>query len=186
MNPVSGDIDGTRPRSARRSKKPSDQGADLWSPEMVLVTVSAISWKTPIFSPPTTARCSASQADEASPAVIGFIDYNLHEQNDNGTVRKYNAAAVVREPHSSARGSRCFPTIATSTTSGFHTWRIARTGRCRDAARTSQRRGLDLRGHVGRVLRRRAAARAERQGSHGPPEPERITRYRASGTSVTR
>ena len=30
-------------------------------------------------------------------AVFGFIDYDLDARNDNGTVRKYNAAAVVRD-----------------------------------------------------------------------------------------
>ena len=29
--------------------------------------------------------------------MVGFIDYDLHQRNDNGTVRKYNAAAVVRD-----------------------------------------------------------------------------------------
>ena len=117
-----------------------------------------------------------AQAARGITAVVGFIDYNLHEQNDNGTVRKYNAAAVVRDGRILQRAEVAASQLSLLRRQAvFHTWRIARTGRCRDAARTGQRRGLDLRGHVGRVLRRQAAARAERQGSHGPPEPERIT-----------
>ena len=30
-------------------------------------------------------------------AVVGFIDYDPAARNDSGTIRKYNAAAVVRE-----------------------------------------------------------------------------------------
>ena len=30
-------------------------------------------------------------------AVVGFVDFDLNARNDNGTIRKYNAAAVVRD-----------------------------------------------------------------------------------------
>jgi NAD+ synthase (glutamine-hydrolysing) len=38
-----------------------------------------------------------AEAARGITAVVGFIDFDLDARNDNGTVRKYNAAAVVRD-----------------------------------------------------------------------------------------
>ena len=152
-------ISTARPRSARRSKKPSTRGRISWSRPRWSAgyCIGDLVENADFLTANDRAMQRIAQAARGITAVIGFIDYNLHEQNDNGTVRKYNAAAVVRDGRILQRAEVAASQLSLLRRQAvFHTWRIARTGRCRDAARTSQRRGLDLRGHVGRVLRRRS------------------------------
>ena len=157
LNPVSGDIDGNG-QDLRGDRSHPTRGRISWSRPRWSRLLYRRSRGKRRFSHRQRPRDAAHRAGPRGiTAVIGFIDYNLHEQNDNGTVRKYNAAAVVRDGRILQRAEVAASQLSLLRRQAvFHTWRIARTGRCRDAARTSQRRGLDLRGHVGRVLRRRS------------------------------
>ena len=121
-------------------------------------------------------RSASPQAARGITAVVGFIDYDLHQRNDNGTVRKYNAAAVVRDGRVLQRAHKSLlPNYRYFDDKRFFTpGRVAASRSTCRRRRPLARRRVDLRRHVGRLLRRQAAARARRQGRRGHPEPERL------------
>src|SRR5215211_6782308 len=100
LNPISGDIDGNAKKICAAIEEAIRQGADLLvAPEMVLpgYCIGDLVENADFLKANDRAIQRIADATRGITAVVGFIDYNLHEQNDNGTVRKYNAAAVVRD-----------------------------------------------------------------------------------------
>ncbi|MGH8638494.1 MAG: NAD(+) synthase, partial [Burkholderiales bacterium] len=100
LNPTSGDIDGNTARVIGALEEAIRQGADLLvAPEMVLpgYCIGDLIENADFLSANDRALQQVADAARGITAVVGFIDYHLHARNDNGTVRKYNAAAVVRD-----------------------------------------------------------------------------------------
>ena len=100
LNPVSGDIDGNAEKICAAIAEATRQGADLViAPEMVLpgYCIGDLIENVDFLAANERAIHRIAQASLGITSIVGFIDYNLHQQNDNGTVRKDNAAAVVRD-----------------------------------------------------------------------------------------
>ena len=100
LNPISGDIDGNADKICEAIAEAARQGADLLvSPEMVLpgYCIGDLVENVDFLAANDRAIGRIAEASRGITSVIGFIDYDLHQRNDNGTVRKYNAAAVVRD-----------------------------------------------------------------------------------------
>ncbi len=100
LNPVSGDIDGNAAKIAAAIDEARRQEADLLvAPEMALpgYCIGDLVENADFLAANERAIERIAQAARGITAVVGFIDFNLHQRNDNGTVRKYNAAAVVRD-----------------------------------------------------------------------------------------
>ncbi len=100
LNPVSGDIDGNADKICEAIAEAARQGADLLvSPEMVLpgYCIGDLVENVDFLAANDRAIARIAEASRGITSVVGFIDYDLHQRNDNGTVRKYNAAAVVRD-----------------------------------------------------------------------------------------
>ena len=100
LNPVSGDIDGNAAKIAAAIDEARRQEADLIvAPEMALpgYCIGDLVEDADFLAANERAIERLAQAARGITAVVGFIDFNLHQRNDNGTVRKYNAAAVVRD-----------------------------------------------------------------------------------------
>src|SRR4029453_13138251 len=100
LNPVSGDIDGNAEKICAAIAEAARQGADLVvAPEMVLpgYCIGDLIENVDFLAANERAIHRIARASVGITSIVGFIDYNLHRQNDNGTVRKYNAAAVMRD-----------------------------------------------------------------------------------------
>jgi NAD+ synthase (glutamine-hydrolysing) len=100
LNPVSGDIDGNAERITAAIDEARRQDADLIvAPEMALpgYCIGDLVEDVDFLAANEQAIERIATAARGITAVVGFIDFNLHQRNDNGTVRKYNAAAVVRD-----------------------------------------------------------------------------------------
>ena len=100
LNPVSGDIDGNAERITAAIDEARRQDADLIvAPEMALTgyCIGDLVENADFLAANERAVERLAEASRGITAVVGCIDFNLHERNDNGTVRKYNAAAVVRD-----------------------------------------------------------------------------------------
>jgi NAD+ synthase (glutamine-hydrolysing) len=100
LNPMSGDIDGNAERIIAAIDEARRQEADLVAaPEMALpgYCIGDLVEDADFLAANERAIERIAQSARGITAVVGFIDFNLHQRNDNGTVRKYNAAAVVRD-----------------------------------------------------------------------------------------
>jgi NAD+ synthase (glutamine-hydrolysing) len=100
LNPTSGDIDGNAARIIAAIEAARAQQADLLvAPEMVLTgyCIGDLVENADFLAANDRAVTRLAAAARGITAVVGFIDYDLHARNDNGTVRKFNAAAVVRD-----------------------------------------------------------------------------------------
>src|SRR5215204_1393774 len=100
INPVSGDIDGNAARIIAAMDEARRQDADLIvTPEMALTgyCIGDLVENADFLAANERAVHRIAEASRDITAVIGFIDFNLHQLNDTGTVRKFNAAAVVRD-----------------------------------------------------------------------------------------
>ena len=100
LNPTSGDINGNATRIIAALDEAVRQDADLLvAPEMVLpgYCIGDLIENADFLAANDRAIVHIAEAARGITAVVGFIDYDLHARNDNGTVRKYNAAAVVRD-----------------------------------------------------------------------------------------
>ncbi|MGH9310223.1 MAG: NAD(+) synthase [Vicinamibacterales bacterium] len=100
LNPTSGDIDGNTARVIGALEEAIRQGADLLvAPEMVLpgYCIGDLIENADFLRANDRALQAVADAARGITAVVGVIDYDLHARNDNGTVRKYNAAGVVRD-----------------------------------------------------------------------------------------
>jgi NAD+ synthase (glutamine-hydrolysing) len=100
MNPISGDIEGNADRICALIDEAVRQEADLVvTPEMALpgYCIGDLVENADFLAANERAVERIAAAARGITAVVGFVDFNLHQRNDNGTVRKYNAAAVVRD-----------------------------------------------------------------------------------------
>ena len=100
INPVSGDIDGNARTIVAAIDEARRQNADLLvAPEMALpgYCIGDLVEDADFLSANEGAIARIAEASRGITAVVGFIDFDLRQRNDNGTVRKYNAAAVVRD-----------------------------------------------------------------------------------------
>ncbi len=109
LNPTSGDIRGNAARVIGALEEAIRQQADLLvAPEMVLpgYCIGDLIENADFLTANDRAIARIADAARGITAVVGFIDYDLHARNDNGTVRKYNAAAVVRDGRVLARARK--------------------------------------------------------------------------------
>ena len=166
LNPVSGDIDGNAANDRRGDRRGAAAGgADLRrragdGAARLLHRRPGRGRRLPRRQRAGD-RSASRRPRRGITAVVGFIDFDLHQRNDNGTVRKYNAAAVVRDGRVLQRARKSLlPNYRYFDDKRFFTPGEARASRSTSPGRggTVARRRLDLRGHVGRLLRRQAAA----------------------------
>jgi NAD+ synthase (glutamine-hydrolysing) len=100
LNPTSGDIHGNCAKVTAAIDDARARGADLVvAPEMVLpgYCIGDLVENADFLAANEAAVQRVAAAARGITAVVGFIDVDLHARNDTGTVRKYNAAAVVRD-----------------------------------------------------------------------------------------
>ena len=110
-------------------------------------------------------------------AVVGFIDFDPKARNESGAIRKYNAAAVIRDgQRPAARAQDAAPELPLLRRQAILRARRACANRSRSptSGGAIAPRRLDLRGLVGRVLPRQAAGGTGRQGRGRAPQPERV------------
>src|SRR6478752_4471059 len=99
INPVSGDISGNTTRILTALRDAAERGADLVvTPEMALpgYCIGDLVEDAEFLAANEQAMQSIAAAARDVTAVVGFVDVDPSARNDNGTIRKYNAAAVVR------------------------------------------------------------------------------------------
>jgi NAD+ synthase (glutamine-hydrolysing) len=100
INPISADIDGNAAKIVDAIAVASGQRADLVvTPELALpgYCIGDLVENTDFLEANERALQSIARATQGLTAVIGFIDFDPGATNDHGTIRKYNAAAVVRD-----------------------------------------------------------------------------------------
>jgi NAD+ synthase (glutamine-hydrolysing) len=100
LNPTSGDIEGNTARILAALDSAARQGADLFlTPEMALpgYCIGDLVEDAGFLAANERAMQRVADAARGITAVIGFIDFNPAERNESGGIRKYNAAAVVRD-----------------------------------------------------------------------------------------
>jgi NAD+ synthase (glutamine-hydrolysing) len=99
LNPTSGDIDGNTAKILAAIDEASARGAELLvTPEMVIpgYCIGDLVEDTHFLEANERAVQRVAQAATHLTVVAGFIDFDPAARNDNGTIRKHNAAAVVR------------------------------------------------------------------------------------------
>jgi NAD+ synthase (glutamine-hydrolysing) len=100
LNPTSGDIEGNTTRIIAALKSAADQGADLFlTPEMALpgYCIGDLVEDAGFLAANERAMQRVAAAARGITAVVGFIDFDPDARNESGGIRKYNAAAVVRD-----------------------------------------------------------------------------------------
>ena len=100
LNPTSGDLAGNAAKILDAIAQAVARGADLVvTPEMCLpgYCIGDLIEDTAFVDANEAAMRSIAAACRGITAVIGFIDHDPAARNDHGTLRKYNAAAVVRD-----------------------------------------------------------------------------------------
>ena len=100
INPTSADIDGNAAKIVDAIAAASGQRAGLViTPELALpgYCIGDLVENTDFLDANERALQSIARATQGITAVIGFIDFDPGATNDHGTIRKYNAAAVVRD-----------------------------------------------------------------------------------------
>jgi NAD+ synthase (glutamine-hydrolysing) len=100
INPVSGDITGNATRILDAVAAATARGADVVvTPEMALpgYCIGDLVEDATFLAANERAMQAIAAEARGITAVLGFVDVDLAARNDNGTVRKYNAAAVVRD-----------------------------------------------------------------------------------------
>jgi NAD+ synthase (glutamine-hydrolysing) len=100
LNPTSGDIDGNTAKILDALARASALGADLLvAPEMAIPGYCIGDLVEDAGFLDANERAMQRVAAEARgiTAVVGFIDVDPRHRNDSGTIRKHNAAAVVRD-----------------------------------------------------------------------------------------
>jgi len=99
INPISGDIAGNAAKIVDAMREASVRKADLVvTPEMALpgYCIGDLVEDAEFLAANEQAMQSIAAAARDVTAVVGFVDVDPSARNDNGTIRKYNAAAVVR------------------------------------------------------------------------------------------
>jgi NAD+ synthase (glutamine-hydrolysing) len=102
INPISGDIDGNTSLILEAIRNAASRGADLVvTPEMALpgYCIGDLVEDAEFLAANERAMQAITSEAKGITAVVGFIDVDPTARNDNGTIRKYNAAAVVRDGH---------------------------------------------------------------------------------------
>ena len=100
LNPTSGDIAGNTGRVLEALEEARRRGADLFvAPEMVVpgYCIGDLIEHVDFLAANEQAMQRIAAAARGITAVIGFIDYDPAARNDHGAIRKYNAAATVRD-----------------------------------------------------------------------------------------
>ncbi len=100
INPVSGDIPGNTTRILTALRDAAERGADLVvTPEMALpgYCIGDLVEDAEFLAANERAMREIAAAARDITAVVGFVDVDPSARNDSGTIRKYNAAAVVRD-----------------------------------------------------------------------------------------
>ena len=100
LNPTSGDVNGNAGKIVAAIREATSAGADLVvTPEMALpgYCIGDLVEDTGFLAANERAMLEIAAAARGITAVVGFIDFNLAERNESGAIRRYNAAAVVRD-----------------------------------------------------------------------------------------
>ena len=100
LNATSGDLAGNTARVVYAVNEAIALGADLVvTPEMALpgYCIGDLVEDADFLAANEEAMRAVAAAARGITAVIGFIDVDPSARNDNGTIRKYNAAAIVRD-----------------------------------------------------------------------------------------
>jgi NAD+ synthase (glutamine-hydrolysing) len=100
LNPTSGDINGNAAKILGALDAAVRRGADLLvTPEMALpgYCIGDLVEDVGFLEANELAMQRIAEAARGITAVIGFIDYDANARDDSGAIRKYNAAAVVRD-----------------------------------------------------------------------------------------
>src|SRR5262245_3042030 len=100
LNPTSGDIDGNAAKILDAIGTASAAGADVVvTPEMALpgYCIGDLVEDEGFLVANERAMQRIAGESRRITAVIGFIDFNPDARNESGAIRKYNAAAVVRD-----------------------------------------------------------------------------------------
>src|SRR5262249_51526862 len=100
INPTSADLPGNTKRIVDAIAAAADERADLVVlPELALpgYCIGDLVEDEGFLAANERALQDVAQAARGISAVIGFIDVDAGRVNDHGTVRKYNAAALVRD-----------------------------------------------------------------------------------------
>ena len=96
--PTSGDIDGNTAKIIDAIADAAARGADLLvTPEMAIpgYCIGDLVEDAGFLAANERALQRVAAAATSLTAIVGFIDHHPSERNDNGTILKYNAAAVV-------------------------------------------------------------------------------------------
>ena len=100
INPTSGDIAGNSKRILETIRQAAAEQADLIvTPEMALpgYCIGDLVEDADFLAANERAMQAIAEQTRGITAVVGFIDHQPDERNENGTIRKFNAAAVVRD-----------------------------------------------------------------------------------------
>jgi NAD+ synthase (glutamine-hydrolysing) len=100
LNPTSGDINGNKAKILDALHAAAAQGADLLvTPEMALpgYCIGDLVEDVGFLAANERAMLDIAEAARGITVVLGFIDFNPAARNENGAIRKFNAAAVVRD-----------------------------------------------------------------------------------------
>ena len=100
LNPTSGDINGNKAQILEAIGAASAWGADLLvTPEMALpgYCIGDLVEDAGFLAANERALLDIAAAARGITAIVGFIDFDLAARNESGAIRKFNAAAVVRD-----------------------------------------------------------------------------------------
>ena len=100
LNPTSGDIAGNAARITGVIEEAARLGAEVVvTPEMALpgYCIGDLVENAGFLAANERAIQELAATARGITAVVGFIDHNPSTRNENGTIRKYNAAAVLRD-----------------------------------------------------------------------------------------
>src|SRR4249920_1179271 len=100
LNPTSGDINGNAAKILEAIERASAAGADLVvTPEMALpgYCIGDLVEDEGFLAANERAMRRIADAARGLTVVVGFIDFNAAARNESGAIRRYNAAAVVRD-----------------------------------------------------------------------------------------
>src|SRR6188768_3165224 len=100
INPTSADITGNTARILDAVKAATAERADIVvTPELALpgYCIGDLVEDTAFLDANERAIQTIAAATHGLTAVVGFIDFDPGKTNDHGTLRKYNAAAVMRD-----------------------------------------------------------------------------------------
>jgi NAD+ synthase (glutamine-hydrolysing) len=100
LNPTSGDIEGNTTRIIAALESAAAHGAELFlTPEMALpgYCIGDLVEDAGFLAANERAMQRVAAAARGITAVVGFIDFDPDARNESGGIRKYNAAAVVRD-----------------------------------------------------------------------------------------